>query len=147
MPDRTDSDSGFTRSIIISATAKAIFDALTWDLQGWWGAMDRPVSGVGDVFQVSWGEPWYRFKVSQFEDPHRLSWKCIDANQIIPGLDGVQKEWVGTHLHWLIEDKNKGECQLTFTHEGLTSEFICHDFCSASWDHFLSERLKTYLEG
>lgn len=146
MPDRRDAVSGYTHSIIITAPAKTIFNALTRDLEGWWGAMDHPVSAKGDVFQVSWGEPWYRFEATEFDSPNYLCWKCTDANQIIAGLDGVQKEWVGTRLHWRIEEKGVSKCELTFTHEGLVPEFICYDFCSASWDHFIGNRLKTYLE-
>ena len=85
--------------------------------------------------------------MTRFKSPTLLSWKCIDANQIIEGLEGVQKEWVGTQLHWVIEEINSGACRVTFTHEGLVPDFICYDFCSAAWDHFFGERLKAYLEG
>ena len=146
MTNPSDMDSSYSRSIKINASSNAIFHALTKDLQGWWGRMDRPVSKTGDVFTVSWGEPWYRFQVSNFEAPTSLRWKCIDANQIIHGLEGVQKEWVGTELDWKIEEISPAVSRVTFTHMGLVPEFKCYDFCSAAWDRFFGEGLKTYLE-
>lgn len=146
MPDRSVPDLSYSRSVTVAASADVIFNALTRDLGDWWGAMDRPVTGKGDVFKVSWGEPWYRFRVIRLKFPSRLSWECIDANQIIEGLEGVQKEWVGTRLHWEIETIDSHTCRVTFTHQGLVPEFICYEFCAAAWDHFFGERLKTYLE-
>ena len=146
MPHSTENDSSYNRTIEIAAPPKAVFDALTKDLQGWWGEMDRPVSGTGDVFMVSWGEPWYRFEVIAYNAPAILSWSCVDANQIIPGLDGVQKEWVGTQLHWSIEAMDSKTSRVNFRHEGLVPKFICYDFCAAAWDQFFGERLKKYIE-
>lgn len=146
MQDLSEVDSSYSRSVEVNARPEVIFHALTQDLQGWWGAMDVPVTGLGDQFTVSWGEPWYRFEVSVFEPPNMLSWTCIDANQIIAGLEGVQKEWVGTHLHWRIEAIDPDSSGLTFTHLGLVPDFICYDFCAATWDQFIGERLKSYLE-
>ena len=147
MPVPSDNDLSYSRTVEITASAPEIFQALTKDLQGWWGSMDHPVSKVGDAFRVSWGEPWYRFQVIRYEYPSFLSWECTDANQIIEGLDGVQKEWVGTQLHWQIESIGPKSCRVKFIHQGLVPEFTCFDFCSTAWDHFFGERLKSYLEG
>lgn len=146
MSDPSKSESSYKRSLMIDASAEAIFQALTVDLKGWWGRMDKPVSGMGDVFKVSWGEPWYQFKVTKFESPLQVHWRCIDANQIIHGLDGVQKEWVGSELQWRIEPEGDRSCQVIFKHAGLVPDFICYDFCSNAWDQFIGERLKAYLE-
>ena len=146
MPHSTETDPSYNRTIEIIAPAKAIFHALTNDLQGWWGAMDKGVSQSGDVFTVSWGEPWYRFEVIKYNAPTAVSWRCVDANQIIPGLEGVQKEWVGTQLHWRIETIDSNTSRVKFRHEGLVPAFVCYDFCAASWDQFFGKRLKEYLE-
>ena len=146
MPAPSEMGSSYSRSVEIVTRAKEIFHALTHDLEGWWGSMDVPITSMGDRFTVSWGEPWYRFEVIRYEPPLKLSWHCIDANQIINGLDDVQKEWVGTQLHWTIEAINSEACLLTVVHQGLVPEFTCYEFCVASWDQFLGERLKAYLE-
>jgi len=83
MPLPSQLDSSYSRSVEIAKSAGVIFLALTNDLQAWWGKMDHPVDAVGDVFKVSWGEPWYQFKVVRYEPGIRIDWRCIDANQII----------------------------------------------------------------
>lgn len=122
------------------------FEALSTKLGDWWGDQDQPVRRSGNVFTVSWGEPWYQFKVIEYVPLEKITWECIDANQIIGNLEGVQKEWVGTQLHWTINELDKDEIELQFKHVGLVPEFICYDTCSNAWDKFISINLKAYLE-
>ncbi len=138
--------SDYSTLVRISASPEAVFRALTMELAEWWGKMDHPVEKKGAVFTVSWGEPWYRFEVIDYSPQRKLIWKCIDANQIIDNLEGVQKEWVGTKLHWTIDAINSKEVELSLVHEGLVPTFTCYDFCSSTWDRFITTSLKEYLE-
>ena len=72
--------------------------------------------------------------------------KGVDANQKIEGLENVEKEWVGTKIHWNLERVGREKTLLKFQHEGLVPEFICFNFCCKSWDHFLRQILVNYLE-
>ena len=137
----------FSIDLHIKASPVEAFLALAEDLGKWWGEMDRPVSSVQDVFTVSWGEPWYRFKVLVFSPPTQLVWECIDANQIIGDMKGVEKEWVGTKLHWKIAELDTNTLNLSLIHEGLVPQFVCYDFCSTTWERFIYQHLKPYLEG
>lgn len=128
------------------ASAKLAFEALSTKISDWWGDQDQVAQQIGDVFTVSWGEPWYQFKVSEFVPYSKIVWKCIDANQIIGNLEGVQKEWVGTRLEWTIKASGADEIELQFTHEGLVPDFICYETCSNAWDNFITNKLKNYLE-
>ncbi|MEN8789457.1 MAG: hypothetical protein ABF295_08060, partial [Flavobacteriaceae bacterium] len=101
----------------------------------------------GTEFKVSWGEAWYLFKVISYRPNEVMIWECIDANQKIPGLTGVEKEWVGTKIHWILTEINPRLTRLNFEHEGLVPEFICFNFCCQSWEHFLKESLKNYIAG
>ncbi|WP_152538628.1 hypothetical protein [Aquimarina macrocephali] len=121
--------------------------ALTKGISKWWGNTSNPVQSKGDIFTVSWGEPWYQFKVIEFDSFNSITWECIDANQIIPGLKGVKKEWVGTKLEWIISPVNNGKVEVSLIHHGLTSEITCYEFCSAAWDGFVTNSMKNYLEG
>ena len=123
-----------------------VFNALTTQIGDWWGDQDKPAYKEGDSFTMSWGEPWYQFKIVEFIANKKVVWECIDSKQIIGNLVGVEKEWVGTKLHWSIESIDENEIQLTFLHEGLVPEFICYDFCSNTWDRFIKFNLKKYLE-
>ena len=57
----------------------------------WWGKQSAIPAAVLDEFKVQWGEPWYEFRVVEFEANRKMVWECIDASQIIKGLEGVQK--------------------------------------------------------
>lgn len=132
---------------MINCADKDVFEALSTKIGAWWGDQDHPARQVGDVFTMSWGEPWYKFKVVESVPNQTMVWECIDANQIIGDLDGVEKEWVGTLLRWRINKMNDNQVELSFQHEGLVPEFICYDFCSNTWDRFIDFNLKKYLEG
>lgn len=129
----------------INHPAERVFKAITQELPNWWGPQDHSVSKKGDVFTVSWGEPWYQFEVVRFIENEEVVWRCIDANQIIDGLEGVQKEWVNTEIHWKLE-ANVSITKLDFMHKGLIPSFICFQFCSDSWTHFLKGSLVDYLD-
>jgi hypothetical protein len=136
----------YQKSIHIKSSKPIIFRSLSHELADWWGNMDNPINIVGDIFKVSWGEPWYQFKVITYKPYEELSWECIDSNQIIGDLEGVEKEWVGTKLHWKIKQIDTETNELTFVHEGLIPDFICYDVCSNAWSDFIGTSLKEYLE-
>ena len=136
----------YSSTVIIGVPASNIFRALTSDINAWWGDTDRQINKKGDVFKVSWGEPWYLFEVIEYQKDSLIEWKCIDANQIISGLEGVQKEWVGSVVHWNIERLSDQVSRLFIEHRGLTEALTCYEFCSSTWNRFLHIALKNYLE-
>lgn len=135
----------YTTQVEIPNSRHTIFKAISIELGNWWGEQDKPIKKKDSVFKVSWGEPWYQFKVADYKENERMIWECIDANQLIPGLTGVEKEWVGTSIHWNLREISSNMTLLQFKHLGLISDFLCFDFCSNSWEHFLKERLISYL--
>jgi len=141
------SNKSYTTGLKIKCNEKVAFEALTTKIGDWWGDQDKPADQVGDVFTMSWGEPWYQFKIVEYIPNKKVVWECIDSKQIIGDLEGVEKEWVGTQLHWTINHLNEKEIELIFKHEGLVPDFICYDFCSNTWDRFITFNLKKYLEG
>ncbi len=137
--------SHFKTSLLINSPRELVFEAITKKLDLWWGNQDQPISQDNIEFTVSWGKPWYRFKVLKYIENQTVVWECTDANQIIQGLDGVQKEWVGTQIHWKLNAVSDQETQLFFEHKGLIPSFICFDFCVNSWQYFLEERLIKFI--
>lgn len=132
-------------SLEILAPRASVFRAISQKLSDWWGQQDVPVDQAGLIFKVSWGEPWYQFEVKEYQPPQNMVWECIDANQKISGLEGVEKEWVGTRIHWELQALDPARTHLEFQHEGLVPDFLCFDFCSQTWEHFLKEELVGYL--
>jgi hypothetical protein len=135
----------YQTSIEINCLPEMLFEAISRNLGDWWGKQDRLIEKQGMVFKVSWGEPWYQFEVVKFLKHQEMIWKCIDANQKIEGLRGVEKEWVGTEIHWIVKGLNNNRSLLEFEHKGLIPDFICFDFCSKAWSHFLNDSLVKYL--
>ncbi len=140
-------DKSYSVRIVVKCTEESAFAALTTKIGSWWGDQNKPADQLGDVFTMSWGEPWYQFKVTEYVLNKRIVWECIDSKQIIGDLEGVEKEWVGTRLQWTISKSNENEIELHFKHEGLIPELICYDLCSHTWDRFITFNLKKYLEG
>ncbi len=136
----------YSTRLIVRCSEKNAFEALSTKIGDWWGDQDKSAKQLGDVFTISWGEPWYQFRVVEYVPNKKIIWECIDSKQIIGDLDGVEKEWVGTQLQWTISESNKSEIELEFKHEGLVPEFICYDFCSNTWDRFIAFNLKKHLE-
>jgi len=136
----------YKQSVVIKTSKELAFEALMTGVDQWWGEVDHPAQGEGDVFTVSWGEPWYQFKIIEYNPFSKITWECIEANQIIEGLEGVEKEWVGTKLIWRIESKGDDMVQVSIEHHGLIPEFVCFNVCSSAWDHFITESLKDHLE-
>ncbi len=142
----TSNQKSYSKTVKINCSPSAAFDALSIKIGDWWGDQDKPANQLGDVFTMSWGEPWYQFKIVEYITHEKITWECIDSKQIIGDLEGVEKEWVGTQLQWTISQLNENEIELIFKHEGLAPDFICYDFCSNTWDRFLTFNLKKYLE-
>ncbi|MDW3191467.1 MAG: hypothetical protein R8G66_03855 [Cytophagales bacterium] len=131
-----DRQSDYQQNVVLNCSIEKAFESLTTGIGDWWGKQDRLTDRIGITFKVSWSEPWYQFEVVTYNSPKEVTWKCTDANQIIEGLEGVQKEWVGTHLHWNLKSIDEANTSLHFRHEGLIKEFICYDFCFTTWDRF-----------
>ena len=136
----------YKTEIEIGNSIEKVFQAISRNLGDWWGKQDQKINREGIIFKVSWGEPWYQFKVIKYVKDHEMIWECVDANQKIAGLENVEKEWVGTKIHWKLERLEKEKTLLKFQHIGLIPEFLCFNFCTASWDHFIKQVFVDYLD-
>lgn len=136
----------YSVSVEITTTPTKAFDALSKNIDKWWGETDQEAIKTGEIFTVSWGEPWYQFQLIEVVPGEKLVWECIDANQIIGDLEGVQKEWVGTKILWSISATSDNRLRIDLIHEGLVPAFICYDVCSRTWGSYVTGHLKRYLE-
>ncbi len=147
MSSHKEEKTDYRKTVLISSNKEDVFKALTEGISKWWGDVDNIVQKEGDIFTISWGEPWYKFKVIEFNPFSIITWECTDCNQIIGDLKGVEKEWVGTKLQWEIKTINDKEVEVNIIHQGLIPEFTCYKVCSSAWDSFIGISLKNYLEG
>ena len=147
MSSHKEENKDYRKTVLISSNKEDVFNSLTKEISNWWGNMDNIVQKEGDIFTISWGEPWFQFRVIEYNAFNSITWECIDCNLIIDDLVGIDKEWVGTKLQWNIKPIHKNEVEVSLVHQGLIPEIKCYKFCSATWDSFIGNSLKNYLEG
>lgn len=142
----TTTSENYQKSALIKASPLGVFRAITEQIDEWWGEVDCQPSHKGVRFKVSFGEAFWSFRVTNFEPEHRVTWECIESNQVHAGLRGIKEEWLGTMLHWEITSEEGGTSRLSFTHEGLVPDFNCYEVCSDAWGFFIGTSLKQLVE-
>lgn len=136
----------FTTKVLIKGSKEDVFKAISQHVQKWWGNTDSPVSKIGDEFTTSFDKTYWKFKISKYLPFSKIVWNCIDAKHIHSGYNGIEKEWIGTSVNWLLEEKGKEETLLHFTHNGLVPELNCYEICFPAWERFVIQSLKNFVE-
>lgn len=137
----------YTEKVLIKGSNKKVFDAISRNVQKWWGNTDVPVTAVGDEFTTSFGQTFWKFKIIVFEPNKKIVWNCIDARHIHEGYEGIEKEWIGTSVEWIFNvGSNNNETLLLFTHNGLKPELNCYEICTPAWEMFVTKSLKSFVE-
>lgn len=134
----------FTCETTLQASPEKLFQALTKEVSQWWTTHADDASSVDTEATFRFGETYNTMRVNQLVPNQTVVWECIVQNHVNDDLS-VNDEWVGTTLHWNIEQTNDG-CKLSFIHEGLVPELECYEICDAGWTHFILTSLKKYVE-
>lgn len=130
----------YTKTVKVSTNAQEAFKALTEQLHLWWGKTSNCEFKTDGHFTIQFeNEYWWTFKILEYTPNKELIWKCIE------GEPEFNKEWIGNILHWTIEENNS-TTTIGFEQTGLTKELQCYDVCTSTWNMFLGERLKHFLE-
>ncbi len=129
----------YNQNISVNSTIDKAFNALTKEMEKWWGIVSSPISKIGDEFKINFGKDFWIFRVTEFIENEKLVLECID------GQPESNREWIGTTLNWKIESE-EGEVKIELIHDGLIPEFNCYDVCSSTWDKLITQSLKNYLE-
>ncbi len=129
----------YSKEITYLTSPDVLFQAITQNLESWWGKTDRGVAEIGDEFKTSFGKAFWKFRITELVSDQKIVWECID------GQPEFEHEWVGTKVYWIITPIGN-ETKLSFTHAGLTPAFECYDVCAPTWDMFISTSLKSFVE-
>ena len=133
-------DTDYTKSIEVSANAEQVFVALTSGLNAWWGKTSNTLFKAGGQFTIHFENGyWWTFKIIEYTPNSELIWRCID------GEPDFNKEWIGHVLHWQIEEEYS-KTTLNFHQAGLTPHTDCYEVCASTWNMFIANRLKSYIE-
>lgn len=135
----------YTQSIQTKATQKNAFLSIVTGIDKWWGEIDKPISKINDEFSIFFGNTEWRFKIIEYSEYEKITWKCIKANHVHEGLTGIKEEWLGTELYWKLKKIN-GFTEILFEHNGLTPSLNCYKVCESAWSFFIPNSLKNYLE-
>ena len=129
----------YSQTIYVKADSESVFKSITSQLNDWWGRTDNSVSKIGDEFTTKFGSAFWKFRVIEFIENEKITWECIG------GEPEFNAEWIGTKVFWKISMEN-GTTKIEFLHEGLTPEFKCYNICAPTWDMFITESLKMFVE-
>ncbi|MDO5968553.1 hypothetical protein Q4Q35_01920 [Flavivirga aquimarina] len=132
-------EKNYTKEIITSASAVDVFSALSKEINLWWGEVDKPVSKIGDIFTISFGEASWTFRIIEYVPNSKITWECIG------GKPEFNAEWIGDILYWNIETF-KNTTKVNFLQVGLTPNMNCYDICAPTWDKFIMISLKSFVE-
>jgi hypothetical protein len=136
----------FKKTIILQATKKSVYHALTNSITKWWTEMFEGSSNEqGETFTISFGTNVFKtLKVEELIPNNKVAWYVTDSLIDIPELKN-RTEWINTKIVWEIATQDD-KTELRLTHFGLTPQIECYNICEAGWHNFtdsLSEFINT----
>ena len=112
----------FTQKVHIKGSPQQVFEAITVQVQQWWGYTDFPVHKVGDTFTTRFEQTHWKFRITAFEPFQKIVWTCVEALHVHEGYENIEQEWIDTSVEWKLEATGENETLLHFTHQGLVPE-------------------------
>ena len=141
MTKKKSSAKGLSRTLVMEASAAAVFDALTTraGLRGWWTTRVKGRGREGGElrFEFDGLDEHITMRVEHAARPTSVTWTCVEHTEL--------DEWAGTTISFALAPSGADRCELRFHHAGLTPKLACFDDCKAGWDHFLAS-LVGYVE-
>ena len=116
--------------LLIKAPVEKVYRAITEPegLAGWWTPEVKASPEVGFVNEFRFGNDYFpKMEVVRLEMNKRMDWDCLEGD----------REWVGTHLSFELEDKD-GKTGLLFTHAGWKDSTLFFASCSFDWGFYLN---------
>ena len=129
----------YSQNIKVSARSEKVFKAITSELNEWWGRTDKSVSKIDDEFTTRFGSAFWKFRAIEFIENEKITWECIG------GEPEFNAEWIHTKIVWKLSEENENTI-VQFLHDGLTPEVKCYNICAPTWDMFITESLKSFVE-
>ena len=141
------SSQSYHREILVSNTPAKAYQALTGGFDKWWTPSSTPIGKPGDVVTFSFGETYWKMRVSNLEPDTSVELECVEANHVDERSPAsIRREWEGSALKWNIAKEGE-RTRISFVHEGLVPSLDCYEICELGWDHYFGKVLKEYLDG
>jgi uncharacterized protein YndB with AHSA1/START domain len=138
----------FTISLLVDQTTEEVFNAIT-NVRAWWsGYYSEELVGNAEKlhhefsFRAGPNVHYSKQKLVEVVPNKKIVWLVTESN--LSFLEQTD-EWTGTKV--IFEIAKKGEkTQLTFIHQGLTSEVECYDACAPAWTQYVQNKLLPLIE-
>ena len=139
-------DTSYSRTIIVSSTPGAAYQALTSGIEKWWTTSCNPIFSTGDKITFRFGPTYWVMRANNLVPDNHIELECIEAHHVHEGSpSSIINEWEGTKLKWEILEQGD-KTKITLVHEGLVPSLDCYDICEQGWDYFFVNSLKEYLD-
>lgn len=126
----------------VPSPSNVVYTAIN-NVSGWW---TQNITGnskkIGDVFTVTFGETFIQLKVTELRTNFKVVWEVVDCHK---HFLKDKKEWVGTKIHFDIENVDYENTKLKFVHKGLVSALECYEICCDAWGRYLHGSLKKLI--
>lgn len=138
----------FTVTFVVDKSPAQIFNVVT-HVRGWWhGLFDEEIIGKTDelneefTFRAGSGVHYSKMRLIELVPDQKVVWLVTDAE-----LSFIEKkdEWIGTKVIFDISKKGD-QTQVTFTHEGLSTDVECYDRCSSAWQMYLNQKFLPLIQ-
>jgi hypothetical protein len=130
---QTDYHASFNVNSSAREAAEAIGNVSAWWTENCQGSARK----LNDIFTVSFGETFVRFKINEMIPEKRIVWRVMDC--YLHWLND-KTEWKNTSILWEISTVNDST-QVEMTHLGLKPGIECFDDCVKGWDQYVKDSL------
>jgi len=136
--------SDFTLSFTVPRSPHEVYDAINRVDEWWVGDVSGAFTPVGAEFVYAYKE-FHRTaqRVVTLIPDAVVEWAVTESS-----INFVEdkEEWKGTTIRFEISRAEDGKTAVRFTHIGLTPRIACYGNCSAGWEFYILESLKTFIE-
>lgn len=142
-PDSSDSvASDFNLSFTVPQTPAEVYAAIVRVPEWWIGEVDGSFASVGATFVYAY-KHFHRTaqRVTELQPGRVVAWVVTESS-----INFVEEkeEWKGTTIRFEIVPAEGGS-ELRFTHVGLTPRIACYANCSAGWEFYILESLRSLI--
>ncbi len=134
---QTTTPTDYQTSMEVKLTPQEAADLIS-RVSDWWTKNTRGnTKNLNDIFTVSFGETFSRFRIIELIPAKRIVWYVEDCN-----LHWMKdkKEWMDTKIVFEISASNDS-AKIGMTHIGLNAGKECFEDCTGGWNHYIKESL------
>ncbi len=128
-------------SILVPGTPEHASEAISQPSSWWTENTKGDTKNTGDVFLVTFGETFARFKIIENIPGKKMRWFVMDCN--LHWMNN-KKEWKDTEILWEISSVGDST-RIDMTHVGLGPGIECFEDCTKGWNHYIKVSLYKLL--